>query len=198
MIRLTVTLIVAIYVILIVVPPADHGQSTTMTRAAGHNWLAAMISDAESRAQRPPIHREPSVRTLRSSPTDGLTETDDGFALDTADGDRLEIAAVINPVDLLRQRDATHAIVASVNVAAPLANGDVPEPSDTTAQIWRVAARAVNFREGPSTTTRVLTSLSRGEEVELLAEAPDDWARLRVVGSGIEGYMAARFLERVN
>lgn len=198
MIRLTVTLIVAIYVVLIVVPPADHGETVTVTRAEGQNWLVAMISDAEAGAQRPPRDREPSARALRATLTDGLIQTDDGFALDTADGERLVIAAVINPVELLPQGDAPQAIVSSLSVVTPLApvTGDVV--ADTPAQLWRVAASAVNFREGPSTNTRILTSLTWGEEVVFLAEAPDNWAHLRVVGSGIEGYMAAQYLEPVN
>lgn len=195
MIRLTVTLIVAIYIVLIVVPPADHGDHVTVTRSDGQNWLIAMISDAEAGAQRPPRDRVASARALRSTLTDGLIETDAGFAMETASGERLEIAAVINPVELLRQADADAAAVTRVSVATapePAAVGTTPE---ATAEIWRVAASAVNFREGPSTNTRVLTSLSRGEEVIFLAEAPDNWARLRVVSSGIEGYMAAQFLE---
>ncbi|OAN69106.1 hypothetical protein A8B78_21685 [Jannaschia sp. EhC01] len=198
MIRLTVTLIVAIYIVLIVVPDADHGENVTVTRSTGQNWLVAMISDAEGAAQRPPRDREPSARALRSTLTDGLVETADGFALDTASGERLDIVAVINPVDLLPQGDETQTTVASVSVAtspAPVAEG---APTTGPAQIWRVAANAVNFREGPSTNTRVLTSLTWGEEVEFLAEAPDNWARLRVLSSGIEGYMAAQFLEPAN
>lgn len=203
MIRMTVTLIVAIYVVLIVVPPADHGREIVgreiaAPRDAGGNWLVAMISGAEAGVSRPPETRAASALSLQSSPIDGLIETADGFALDTADGDRLVIAAVINPVDLLPQNLATQTTVASVTVATPVATDVAPAPPDTPAQIWRVAASAVNFREGPSTDARVLASLTWGEEVEFLAEAPDDWAHLRIVGSGIEGYMAARFLERVN
>ncbi|GAB5448827.1 SH3 domain-containing protein [Gymnodinialimonas sp.] len=198
MIRLTVTLIVAIYVVLIVVPPADHGENVTVTRNSGQNWLVAMISDAEAGAQRPPRDREPSARALRASLTDGLIETSDGFVMETADGEWLEISAVINPVELLPDVRTTQPVVASVTVATPVAGETVAEAPAAPAELWRVAASAVNFREGPSTNTRILTSLSRGEQVEFLAEAPDNWAHLRVVGSGIEGYMAAQFLEPVN
>lgn len=197
MIRLTVTLIVAIYVVLIVVPDEDHADSVTVTRAEGQNWLLAMISDAEAEAQRPPRDRAASARALRSTLTDELITTDDGFALETADGERLDIAAVINPVDLLPTEENPSLGVASVSVATETAPVEDAAP-DAPAQLWRVAASAVNFREGPSTNTRVLTSLSRGEEVEFLAEAPDNWARLRVVSSGLEGFMAAQFLEPVN
>lgn len=198
MIRLTVTLIVAIYVVLIVVPDADHGQQVTETRGSGQNWLVAMISDAEAGAQRPPQDRMPSARSLRTSLTDQLIETSDGFALETASGERLDIAAVINPVDLLPRNISADAVVADVSTAlAPETPLDTA-PFEVQAPIWRVAATSVNFREGPSTNTAILASLSQGEEVEFLADAPDNWARLRVVSSGLEGYMAAQFIEPAN
>jgi hypothetical protein len=196
MIRLTVTLIVAIYIILIVVPDADHADSVDVTRETGQNWLIGLITAAEEGAQRPPRDRAiASAEALRSSVTDGLIETEAGFALETAQGEQLEISAIINPVDLMHEAAATDVAVARVStaiVAEPVA-GQAP-----SGEIWRVTASAVNFRDGPSTNTRVLTSLRRGEEVEFLASANDAWARLRVVSSGLEGYMAAEFLERVN
>jgi len=203
MIRLTVTLIVAIYVVLIVVPDADHGDNVTVSRTDGQNWLLAIVSDAEASAQRPPVGRAAgSARQLRSSLTDGLIETEDGFTLETAAGEQLHISAVIDPVDLLPDADSEGPTIARVSFAEP-AVVDVAALAATTAgtdvrQIWRVAGNYVNFRAGPSTNTAVLTALTWGAEVEFLAEAPDDWAYLRVVGSGLEGYMAARFLEPVN
>lgn len=198
MIRLTVTLIVAIYIVLIVVPDADHGENMTATRSEGQNWLVAMVLHAEDQAQRPPRNGlAVSAAELRSSLTDGLIETADGFALQTADGDQLTIAAVINPVDLMHEAEAAEINVASVSFATSAGPTAEQQPG-AAPEIWRVAASAVNFRDGPSTNTRVLTSLTWGEEVIFLASADDDWARLRVVSSGLEGYMAAQFLERVN
>lgn len=206
MIRLTVTLIVAIYIVLIVVPDADHAEQVSATRSDGQNWLVAMIMDAEAGAQSPPRDRAASVRDWRTSLTSDLIETEDGFALMTADGERLEIAAVIDPVALLPRNVASDAptrfTVASVPVlpdAVAVAEAPAQDAmAQVAAPVWRVAASAVNFREGPSTNTRILASLSQGEEVEFLAEAPDNWARLRVRSSGLEGYMAAQFLEPVN
>lgn len=199
MIRLTILLMLAIYVVLIVVPPSDHGENVAVTRDAGQNWLVAMIYDAEAVAQRPPSDRTPSSVALRASLTDQLIETDDGYAIETADGERLDIAAIINPANL--RGDDTQTSIASVSLvqtpAVDVATSNAPAaaPVSAPAEIWRVAASAVNFREGPSTNTRVLTSLRSGDEVEFLAEAPDNWARLRVVSTGLEGYMAAQFLE---
>ena len=200
MIRLTVTLIVAIYVVMIVVPDADHGDDVTVTRADGQNWLLAIISDAEAGAQRPPVDRAAaSARELRASLTDGLIETADGFALETAAGEQLEIAAVIDPVELLPTSESDDRTIASVSAVDPTLVAEVAAAAASyVPEIWRVAGNRVNFRAGPSTNTAVLTALTYGAEVEFLADAPDDWAHLRVVGTGMEGYMAARFLERVN
>ncbi len=106
---------------------------------------------------------------------------------------------MINPVELRREAEAAGVAVARVSLAnTEVASASTTGAATTAPQIWRVAANAVNFRDGPSTNTIVLTSLRRGEEVEFLASAEDNWARLRVVSSGLEGYMAAQFLEPVN
>lgn len=215
MIRLTVTLIVAIYILMIVIPGPDHGpdQVTDIddSRSTGQNWLVALITDAELNAQTP-RRAAPSARAVQSDPMDRLIETAEGYVLETADGERIEITAIIDPVALLADAQAGGDAIASVMVAeaaspeaaSPEAAGGTTS-SDvllTTAaaapQRWRVAGESVNFRAGPSTDTAVLTSLARGEEVLYLADAADDWAHLRVVSSGLEGYMAARFLEPVN
>ncbi len=197
MIRLTVTLIVAIYVVLIVVPGVDHGDNVEVTRADGQNWLIGLISSAEAEAQRPPRDAPAnSARTLRSELTDDLLETDDGYALQTVEGEVLAITAVIDPVDLLPDDGA--ATVAAVSVVDPSAVEVVQEQAREERIIWRVAGSNVNFRAGPSTNTAILAGLVRGDEVEFLADAPDGWAHLRVLDSGLEGYMAARFLEPVN
>ncbi len=198
MIRMTVTLIVAIYIVLIVVPGEDHGtQQVEVTRSAGQNWLVAMISDAQAGAQRPPRVAPPDAsRTLRHELTDDLLETDDGYALERADGELLEITAVIDPVDLMPTDG--RATVAAVSVVDPDAVEVAQEQAEGARIIWRVAGSNVNFRAGPSTNTAVLAGLVRGDEVEFLADAPDGWAHLRVLESGLEGYMAARFLEPVN
>ncbi|MEX3016930.1 SH3 domain-containing protein [Gymnodinialimonas hymeniacidonis] len=197
MIRMTVTLIVAIYIVLIVVPGEDHGAQVEVTRSEGQNWLVAIISDAQAGAQRPPRVAPPDAsRTLRHELTDDLLETDDGYALERADGELLEITAVIDPVDLMP--DDGSSAVAAVSVVDPGAVEIAQAQARAERVIWRVTGNNVNFRAGPSTNTAVLAGLVRGDEVEFLADAPDGWAHLRVLSSGLEGYMAARFLEPVN
>jgi hypothetical protein len=228
MIRLTVTLIVAIYILLIVIPGADHADDGAVESSGGTNWLVALISNAEANAQTPPRAAVPRAgRTVRTRPEDILVDTPDGLALETADGERLLVSAVIDPVALLAEANA--AAIASISVAEPVAaapeagaaeTADIVEAAAVAPEVgavapsappavalapvsgaprtWRVVGDRVNFRAGPSTDTAVLAALNYGEEVEYLADAPDDWAHLRVISSGLEGYMAARFIEPVN
>lgn len=211
MIRLTVTLIVAIYIILIVIPGPDHGEGLGTRRDGGPNWLVALITDAEASAQTP-RRAAPSARAVQGNPLDGLTQTAEGYTLLTADGEVLQIAAVIDPVNLMAQAQAGagagDAPVAHITVAAPAGPETAAPPVAPAVTLaaavapaearWRVAGASVNFRAGPSTETAVLTALERGEEVIYLADAAEDWAYLRVVSTGLEGYMAIRFLEPVN
>jgi len=73
-----------------------------------------------------------------------------------------------------------------------------PSASATTANsgvaaVWFVSGSRVNLRSGPSTSNRVVTSLTRDTAVELIG-SEGDWAHLRVVNTGAEGFMAQRFL----
>jgi hypothetical protein len=195
MIRLTVTLIVAIYVVLIVVPGEEHGANATVAQSSGTNWLVEIISSAEANAQRPraqPVY----ARAYRTRLSDALIQDGDGYVMETAAGETLEITAVIDPADLLS--DEPSAQIASVSVV----DRGVVEVARAQARanriVWRVTGNNVNFRAGPSTNTAVLAGLVRGDELEFIEIGPDGWAHLRALDSGLEGYMAARFLEPVN
>ncbi len=64
-------------------------------------------------------------------------------------------------------------------------------------QIWYVDGNSVNVRAGPSTDDAVIGKLSRGEATLLVSREGEDWARIRIEGDGIEGYVAVRFLTPV-
>ncbi len=66
-----------------------------------------------------------------------------------------------------------------------------PEP---LYDIRAVAGDWVNMRSGPSTDFRVLDTLPRGTEAEVLEVDADGWARIRLMGNGQEGWMAERLL----
>jgi uncharacterized protein YgiM (DUF1202 family) len=52
----------------------------------------------------------------------------------------------------------------------------------------------VNVRGGPSTQDAVVGRLTRGEAVMVVWVEDNGWARIRVEGDGIDGYMAMDFL----
>ena len=87
---------------------------------------------------------------------------------------------------------------------APVATTDGPRVYDPFAEesqeqvsafdIRTVDASALNVRSGPSTTDSVVGRLVQFEIVEVLEETGDGWARIRIEGDGIEGWVASRFL----
>lgn len=81
------------------------------------------------------------------------------------------------------------------SLAAPTPAPD-PEPAPVatpTTDIRYVDATRVNMRSGPSTDFRVVDTLSRGTQVQVL-DRDQGWARLRVSSTQLEGWMAERFL----
>lgn len=71
-----------------------------------------------------------------------------------------------------------------------------PDQSATAASgnVGYVDAQSVNVREGPGTDNPVLTRLGRGEAVTIVSTDGTGWARIRIEGDGIEGYMSMEFL----
>ena len=67
-------------------------------------------------------------------------------------------------------------------------------PAEAVAPIYTVNARAVNVREGPSTSYAVIGKLSRGEAATVVWEEENGWARILIEGDGIEGYVSMDFL----
>jgi hypothetical protein len=60
-----------------------------------------------------------------------------------------------------------------------------------------VAGDWVNMRSGPSTSYDVLETLPRGTEAEVIEVDADGWARIRVMTTGQEGWMAERLLSNI-
>ncbi|WP_103332437.1 SH3 domain-containing protein [Pseudotabrizicola formosa] len=67
-------------------------------------------------------------------------------------------------------------------------------PSATDGKLWYVTGRSVNVRSGPSTRNEVLGRLTRGEAVTVVAMEDNGWARVRMEGDGIDGFMSMSFL----
>lgn len=113
-----------------------------------------------------------------------------------------------------RQESATP-VVERVAFTAPLPAGEVlitpaPEPAAVetvetvpvieqtpVVDVRAVAGEWVNMRSGPSTDFRVLDTLPRGTEAEVIEVNGDGWARIVIMQTGQEGWMAERLLSNL-
>lgn len=68
------------------------------------------------------------------------------------------------------------------------------QPETAPGRVMYVTGRAVNVRTGPSTRTEVVDRLLRGDEVSVVWVEQNGWARIRVEGDGVDGYMALGLL----
>lgn len=66
--------------------------------------------------------------------------------------------------------------------------------AQTAGELAFVAAASVNVRQGPGKENPVLTRLSRGEAVTIVSTDDTGWARIRIEGDGLEGFMALEYL----
>lgn len=124
-------------------------------------------------------------------PTDGGGQ--DGLV--TADGRILAVALVIDPGRIMDPSGKvtliqTPRMAETIMVAAA-------EPS-VQHVLGKVTGSSVNLRVGPSTGDAVLTSLIRGEQVEVIGATGTGWAQIRAVSTGVEGFIAARFVMPLN
>lgn len=77
--------------------------------------------------------------------------------------------------------------------SAPAAQLPSPEIEDGA---LFVASTGANVRSGPGKSYGVLESLAAGEQVLVVADdnPTDGWARIRLEGDGVDGYVAERLL----
>ncbi|MEI4488962.1 SH3 domain-containing protein [Frigidibacter sp. MR17.14] len=76
-------------------------------------------------------------------------------------------------------------------VAVPVAaSAGATEPGRT----GYVTGKRVNFREAPTTGAAVVDTLGRGEAVTLVGAPEGGWQKIRIEGSGGEGWMSSKFL----
>lgn len=80
--------------------------------------------------------------------------------------------------------------------ATPAPEAATPTVAEQSAEgeIWYVAGNSLNVRSGPSTDDAVVGKLARGEATLVVWREGPDWARIRIEGDGVEGYVAMRFL----
>ncbi len=115
--------------------------------------------------------------------------------LTLASGELLEISQVIEPNNIAPAqilRDPTNMGTANSDGAV----GGASQAQDSI--VLQVTGSRVNMRSGPSTDNGVVDALVNGTRVDLIRRLDNGWMEIRVQSSGLSGYMAERFLERVN
>ena len=111
----------------------------------------------------------------------------------TEDGRSLTVTAVIDPA-----RSVSYETVALVTTRSPEAVTVSASVGLPDLPLVEVTGNQVNLRAGPSTDTAVLGALVRGERAELIGADGNGWVLIRAVSTGVEGYMADRFVSVVN
>lgn len=112
------------------------------------------------------------------------------------------VPAPIVPVAVIAEVAAEPVLVEPENTVFTLSDFADPAPEavpvaaeqSAEGEIWYVAGNSLNVRSGPSTSNDVVGKLTRGEATLVVWREGDDWARIRIEGDGIEGYVAMRFL----
>ncbi|PTX57271.1 SH3 domain-containing protein [Litoreibacter ponti] len=91
-------------------------------------------------------------------------------------------------------------VVTATTIAEPapqLETQAEPEQSASAAssnEIWRVTARAVNLRAGPSTNNAVVGRATLNDSAEIIEMLPSGWAKVYILETGTEAFMSAQFL----
>ncbi len=89
-------------------------------------------------------------------------------------------------------RDAPPEYLARLR-AARAENGE-ESAGEQTGLVFTVTASAVNLRAGPTTRSRIIGRLTRGQNAELIRDTGNGWAEIRALDTGERGFMALRFL----
>ena len=179
--------------------PVDFAEQQTAATTAPQTQ-----SQTQSQAQAEPIADAPAQRVsviLTSAPVSTQTlpaaippaaveperaaiaeEANDGTAVTLVS---LEQSGTLFAQPIGRLDETATGAVAATTTAEP-----EPAPQD----VRSVSGRRVNMRNGPGTNYSVITSLTRGTEVEILQEADNGWYKLRPLDGGQIGWMVGQFL----
>jgi hypothetical protein len=111
-----------------------------------------------------------------------------------------DVASVSAPVTVnAATTPATEAAIAETVFSLANYSDEAPvevaqaEPQ-TAGDLAYVDAQSVNVREGPGTDNPVLAKLTRGEAVTIVSTDDAGWARIRLEGDGLEGFMSMEYL----
>lgn len=178
MLRLTILLCAGLYATLLI-GGADRGQKRMGLVEAEQE--AALLAEQQSAAllQTELVSNEAAVRAPEPQAARLIS-----VAFSSND-------PVISPAALSARPEEP------VAAAAPVPVVEAVFAEDSAAEVMFVTGRSVNVRFGPSTGEDVIARLARGEAVTIVERQDNGWARIRIEGDGVEGFMSLDFLSDV-
>lgn len=152
----------------------------------------------------PKVAQETPIRILAVYDVpEGSTQTiasvleESGLSVAPLDDTIVELTplAVATTVDNPAPNTATVASIQPEEVAAAI----VEQPEIVISQATQIDVKVVdannlNMRSGPSTNNGVITRLERDTEVEIIDQNAEGWANIKVLLTGEEGWVSARYL----
>ena len=111
----------------------------------------------------------------------------------------IEEAPVANTLAVPLIEPAQEVIEVAEPVADPVVDAVVAQVAAAPVlDLRRVSAELVNVREGPGTDYAVMDKLVQGTETEVLEVEASGWAHVRVIDSGLLGWVSAEYLAAEN
>lgn len=156
-----------------------------LTLMLGTAIYAGLVILSERAPDSPPDVARANMAVDMTSPAPGPASD----VLVTEDGRRLSIASVIDPARTLSADGVALVSTRAPEAVTVSASGGVPDRA-----LVEVTGNHVNLRAGPSTGAAVLGALVRGDRAELIGADGAGWVLIRAVSTGVEGYMADRFV----
>ena len=167
---------------------ANFVPETRIAAADAPQPEVTRAQNAEMNAVTQPVAVQPAAPAPEQTLTQAApraTESTDATA------EPIEVALTTAPVFAGETAEAGDAMTTFTSLSAP-APAAVASPDPTV--LREVAGRAVNMREGPSTSYNVIDTLPQGTQTEVIDSDGAGWVRVRVVGTGQMGWMAERLL----
>ena len=196
MMRLTFTLLVALYAGFViwgrpadgVADVDDDAPPTRILAAEAADYERPMILADDDASGAVPVTREapaqivvPDAATIAASAPD----PSDTYDAPAPIGQPVRISLVDDPaVDGVIETSSDRTGNAALSDAL----------TDVAVERMVVTGSRVNLRDGPSTANAVVTSLPGGTEVEALGGSSGNWMELRDPATGATGWMSANFL----
>ncbi|MGL4322198.1 MAG: SH3 domain-containing protein [Paracoccaceae bacterium] len=164
--------------------------------------FTVLLIGGEDRGQlRPGLENAPAITAESTpAPAEQAPVLVAAAPVAAADAAPAEVASVSAPVTVESattpetEAAITETVFSLANYSNEAPVEAAPVEPQTAGDLAYVDAQSVNVREGPGTQNAVLTKLTRGEAVTIVSTDDTGWARIRLEGDGIEGFMSMEYL----